>query len=275
MEYKIMNTKLQTLFDNLWNQYTIDSPDSLKVFKLLENEGENVINDHIAIRTFSDERVNVDKLAKFWQVLGYEEKAKYRFENKKLTAKHFEHKTDKNMPKVFISQLETSEFSKFVQETAKKCVDKIPTNLLDKEDILYSGCCWGDLDYDVYQKLLNESEYAAWLYVFGFRANHFTVYVNHMKKLNSVVAINEFLKANGFRLNSFGGEIKGTPNELLEQSSTMANEVSIKFKQGNYTILNSFYEFAKRYPMDNGELYQGFIAASADKLFESTDVKLP
>jgi hypothetical protein len=34
------------------------------------------------------------------------------------------------------------------------------------------------------------------------------------------------------------------------------------------------YEFALRYPMENGELYQGFIAASADKIFESTDVKL-
>jgi hypothetical protein len=26
--------------------------------------------------------------------------------------------------------------------------------------------------------------------------------------------------------------------------------------------------------MPNGELYQGFIASSADKIFESTDVKL-
>jgi len=52
----------------------------------------------------------------------------------------------------------------------------------------------------------------------------------------------------------------------------MANQVSVEFKQGKYTIPNSFYEFAKRYSMANGELYQGFIAASADKLFESTYV---
>ncbi len=36
--------------------------------------------------------------------------------------------------------------------------------------------------------------------------------------------------------------------------------------------LNSFYEFAKRYPTANGKLYQGFVAASADKFFESTNV---
>jgi hypothetical protein len=32
-----------------------------------------------------------------------------------------------------------------------------------------------------------------------------------------------------------------------------------------------YYEFARRYPIANGELYQGFIAASADKIFESTN----
>ncbi|MGL4837356.1 MAG: DUF1338 domain-containing protein, partial [Shewanella sp.] len=33
-----------------------------------------------------------------------------------------------------------------------------------------------------------------------------------------------------------------------------------------------FYEFALRYPKANGELYTGFVAASADKIFESTNV---
>ena len=53
----------------------------------------------------------------------------------------------------------------------------------------------------------------------------------------------------------------------------MANEVAVKFKQGTYNVLNSYYEFARRYPLADGKLYQGFIAASADKIFESTDVK--
>lgn len=267
-----MQAELKQLFDNLWQQYTTESPDSLKVYKLLEQEGEKVVNDHIAFRTFADPRVGVIQLEKFWTALGYEAKANYRFDTKKLTAKHYEHKTDENMPKVFISQLEISEFSPFLQEQATKCVDRIPAKLLTSSEILYSGCVWGELDYDVYQKLLAESEYAAWLYAFGYRANHFTVYINHMKKLNSLTSINNFLKQHGFKLNAAGGEIKGTPEELLEQSSTMANKVELKFKQGTYPVLNSFYEFAKRYPMDNGKLYQGFIAASADKLFESTNV---
>jgi hypothetical protein len=48
----------------------------------------------------------------------------------------------------------------------------------------------------------------------------------------------------------------------------------INFNEEAKEIPSCYYEFALRYPMENGELYQGFIAASADKIFESTDVKL-
>ena len=32
------------------------------------------------------------------------------------------------------------------------------------------------------------------------------------------------------------------------------------------------YEFAYRHEMENGELFSGFIAGSADKIFESTNM---
>lgn len=263
--------KLQQLLTNLWEQYVTDSPSALSVYNLLTDAGEEVVNDHIAFRTFSDPRINVNQLGKFWLELDYEVKGEYRFDTKKLTAKHFEHKYDEKMPKIFISQLETSEFSPFLQEVATNCANKIPEKLLQSSEILYSGNCFGELDYNIYQKLLTESEYAAWLYVFGFRANHFTVYVNYLQKYNSVHLLNDFLKQNNFQLNTAGGEVKGTPEQLLEQSSTMAGHVDVKFKQGTYSIPNSFYEFAKRYNTKDGNLYQGFIANSADKLFESTN----
>lgn len=80
-----------------------------------------------------------------------------------------------------------------------------------------------------------------------------------------------FLEKNGFVLNKSGDAIKGTPADLLEQSSTMANEISVQFADGIYKIPSCYYEFAKRYKMPNGSLYQGFVAASADKIFESTN----
>lgn len=265
--------ELKQLFNNLWQQYVVESPASGQIYDLITSTGEKIVNDHVAFRTFDDSRVNINVLGKFFEDLGYEARGEYHFAVKKLFAKHYEHKHDETQPKIFVSELLTREFSPFLQNQARACIDAISTDKLKSADLLYSGTLWGDLDYDIYQKLLAESEYAAWLYVFGFRANHFTVFLNHMKKLNSVEAVNTFLKEHHFKLNTAGGEIKGTPGECLEQSSTIANEVLVKFKQGNFKVLNSYYEFARRYPQGNGKLYQGFIAASADKIFESTDTK--
>ena len=52
----------------------------------------------------------------------------------------------------------------------------------------------------------------------------------------------------------------------------MADKAEVKFSDGEAIIPSCFYEFAKRYPLDCGTLYSGFVAASADKIFESTNV---
>jgi hypothetical protein len=127
--------------------------------------------------------------------------------------------------------------------------------------------------YEIYNRLREESEYAGWLYVNGFRANHFTVSINSLKKYNTIEKTNQFVKDNGFRMNASGGEIKGTPEELLQQSSTMSENIPLRFQEGIFEIPGCYYEFAIRYPDKDGKLYSGFIAKSADKIFESTDFK--
>ena len=37
-------------------------------------------------------------------------------------------------------------------------------------------------------------------------------------------------------------------------------------------IPSCYYEFARRYPLPSGEVFQGFVPESADTIFESTDV---
>ena len=105
----------------------------------------------------------------------------------------------------------------------------------------------------------------------GFRANHFTVSVNYLKSGLSHLEVNNTLKANGFKLNTSGGEIKGGPKVHLAQSSTMADNQTVTFTDEVLKIPSCFYEFAERYKLPNGEIYQGFVAASADKIFESTN----
>lgn len=262
---------VQTIFSKLWETYTTQNPEVQKIYECFTNIGETVENDHIAFRTFDDPRVSIDVLARPFLLAGYIQKGYYIFEDKHLIAKHFELPNHPEAPRVFISQLQSSFFSSEVQSIIKNCVDKIPEENLFGNELIFGGNLWGTPSYPVYEKLRAESEYAAWVYVYGFCANHFTVSINHLKKLDTIEKVNSFLKENGFLLNNAGGEIKGTPEELLQQSSTKAGILKVKFAEGDFEIPSCYYEFAIRYPDTDGKLYSGFIAKSADKIFESTD----
>lgn len=261
----------QNIFERLWRDYTIQNPATRQIFDLFTEAGETVINDHIAFRTFRHKAVGIDNLANIFLNNGYELKGDYHFEQKKLYAKHYEHKEDLNAPRVFISELLVEEFSPFFQKTVSDWISNVPGSVINSGELVFAGNVSGVPSIKVYEKLRNESEYGAWLYVNGFRANHFTVSVNHLKKLDSIQKVNQFLKDHGFLLNDGGGEIQGTPGELLEQSSIKAGMVRFKFIEGEIEIPGCYYEFAKRYPDSDGKLYSGFIAKSADKIFESTN----
>lgn len=256
------------IFSRLWTDYASQNPSVQKVYDLFVSKGEVVENDHIAFRTFDDPRVGIDVLAEVFLKAGYRYAGDYHFEEKKLYAKHFE---IENGPRVFISQLLTSEFSPFLQNTVKQLIDQIPTQLLGSDELVFSGNTWKPVSYEVYEKLRVESEYAAWVYVHGFMANHFTVSVNQLRHYKTLQEVNSLLKDNEFRINDSGGEIKGTPAELLEQSSIRSEMVHLQFLEGIKEVPGCYYEFALRYPDTDGRLYSGFIAKSADKIFESTN----
>jgi hypothetical protein len=263
--------QVQEIFNKLWSGYTTQNPEAKKIHDLFTSEGEIVENDHVAFRTFFDTRINVDVIARPFMEAGYEQKGYYIFEDKHLTAKHYEHKSIPGAPRVFISQLMTEYFSPQLQSIVKQCAERVPDEVVFSNDLIFSGNLWGPPSYETYEVLRKESEYAAWLYVYGFVTNHFTVSINSLKKFNNILKVNQFLKEKGFVLNSAGGEVKGTPAELLEQSSTKAGIFPVEFVEGTFEIPSCYYEFAYRYPDIDGKLYSGFIAKSADKIFESTD----
>ncbi len=265
-----MTITSEILFDNLWKQYITLNHSAQKIHNLLSQycNGE-IFNDHVAFRTFKHPKLGLQHLQTTFLKLGYQECGDYHFEAKKLYAKHYEH-ADKNLPKIFISELLTENFSNEFQQVFNSIAKDLKPDVLNDYGISYSGTHWIK-SYSIYKKLYNESPYGAWLYAFGFCANHFTVYFNSLDKFSDLTELNEFLKKNEFIMNASGGEVKGSPELFLEQSSTMANEIDVKFSDGTFKIPSCYYEFAKRYPMPNGEIYQGFVADSADKIFESTN----
>ncbi len=257
------------LLQDMWLDYCALNPDAKKIYDLFSAAGEKVENDHIALRTFEHPKVGLHRLAQHFIQLGYHKKGDYKFIEKKLYAEHFEH-SNPRMPKIFISELELNLVSPFAREVCLKLIEQIPEQVVVDPKFLYSGRHW-QMSHQIYQELIKESEYAAWLAAFGFRPNHFTVNVNQLQAYDDLTKVNAFLKGHGFVMNTSGGEIKGSPQVYLEQSSTMASEIEIAFSDGNYKVPGCYYEFAKRYPMADGKLYQGFVEKSADKIFESTN----
>lgn len=259
----------ETLFNALWHDYVSRlCPSALQVHSLLE-ENTPLINDHIALRTFNLAPVGLDTLAQPFLDLGYRVGGDYQFEKKMLRAQHFEH-PDPTLPKVFISELLVDQCSFAAQRIIHSFIAQIDETKLADPLFLTRGRMW-HVGIEQYLELAKETEYGAWVAAHGYGANHFTVSVNQLSRFNEVSEVNAFLQHNGFKINDAGGEVKGTPTELLEQSSTMADRVGVSFIEGELYVPGGFYEFAKRYPNAEGRLYSGFIAASADKIFESTN----
>lgn len=262
-------TDIQSLFLRLWDDYCRINPQAAKIHGLLRSRGDTIHNDHIALRTFDDPRVNIEQLSTPFVEAGYLAGGQYRFEEKRLSAVHFEH-PDPSLPKVFISELLTRQFSEGLRSTVGSLLEHLPKPIVGP--LCAAGRPW-PIEFSTYQSLQSESEYAAWMSAHGFCANHFTIDVNRLDSVESLSELNRLLSEAGFVLNEQGGSIKGSPAVFLEQSSTMASKVIVDFLDGPREVPGCYYEFAKRYPTADGTLFGGFVTNSADKIFESTDQK--
>lgn len=257
------------LLDKLWVDFKEINPDATKIHKHFTQKYGQFSNDHIAFRTFRHPKIGLGKFISYFEKLGYKVCDEYHFVQKKLYARHFEH-PDKQLPKIFVSELLVSEFSSQLQEIVAQLVSQLQDDDINSPIFPVIGRKW-DISFEQYQKLNEESEYAAWLGAHGLRVNHFTVLINSISEELKLEDVNQFVKGLGFKLNNSGGEIKGSSTELLEQSSTLAYKKDINFTDGVFEIPTCYYEFAKRYKDKTGRIYQGFIASSADKIFESTN----
>lgn len=260
---------IDELFDALWADYVALTPQAERIHALLGDRGEVIRNDHVALRTFASPGIGIDALARVFEAVGYTARDRYRFDDKKLRACYWQH-PDPLRPKVFISELCVAELSPGSQQIIDRLVAQLPAGFGARADLPWAGRPWRVRRAE-YESLLVDSEYAAWMAAFGFRVNHFTVLVNALTTFPDLESLNAFLVEHGFTLNTSGGAIKGTPADRLEQSSTRADHVVVELGDERVRLPSCYYEFARRYPLPSGELFQGFVAGSADKLFESTD----
>ena len=126
---------------------------------------------------------------------------------------------------------------------------------------------------DTYRAMERESEYAAWTLVNGYALNHVAVSAHRLgtttgtgtggtkpttkSTTTTLERVNDLLTSPpiGLRLSAAGGNaVKASPDGLLRQSSTVADDVAMEFVDAEgglvrATVPASYVEFAERLPL--------------------------
>lgn len=289
------NSKLNTVLNGLFETYLEAVPDVKKTTSILIensviNSQSEIINDHIAFRTLGLPNLGIASLEKIFLSFGYQKRDYYQFEEKKLNANWYA-PPGEEFPRVFISELKVNQLSQKSRDIILKYTKDILTDPVNKIDLenanevinFFTQPLWDLPNYEDYNFLSKESEYAAWVIYNRYYLNHYTISVHELKEpFNQLEKFNELLKTNGIIFNNAGGEIKTSGDGLLKQSSTVAQTINAKFSCGNiFPISGSYVEFAERLPLpefnsesnkklNRNQRREGFETSNADKIFEST-----
>ena len=283
------------ILDALFSVYAERVTDVNKITRAMVEKGivnsqDDIINDHIAFRTMGVENLGIASFEKIFLAHKYKRMEFYHFKSKKLDAYWYAPPTE-DLPRIFISELKVDFLSEKTQSIIKKYTNSVTSDPVDRIDLNNSSAVadffktplWKLPNVEDYKILLAESEYAAWVIYNRYYLNHYTISVHDLpKSFNTLENFNEFLKSIGIKLNTSGGEIKTSLDELLSQSSSVANQISAVFSEGNtQNIAGSYVEFAERKILPeflnlSKELIkrkhrrEGFETGNADKIFEST-----
>lgn len=289
------NTTMTQILDALFAIYAERVPDVRKITAAMVRKGmvasqSEIINDHIAFRTMGVPNLGIASFEKIFLAHGYQRMEFYHFEAKKLDAYWFAPPTS-DLPRVFISELKVDQLSEQTQKIIRSYTDTVTADPVDHLNLndatavatYFQTPLWELPSLEDYEFLLAESEYAAWVIYNRYYLNHYTISVHDLPKpYNQLESFNSFLKEIGIQLNTSGGEIKTSGDQLLRQTSSVANTVHASFaNQESKVIAGSYVEFAERSPLPEfadlpvAELRrehrrEGFETANADRIFEST-----
>jgi hypothetical protein len=286
---------LERVLDGLMGRYRERVPDVNAILEAMARKGliktpADIENDHIAFRSLGVPHLGIASLEKVFLHLGYTRRDPYFFPAKKLNA-YWYAPPESHFPRIFLSELRVKELTEDAQEIIRNYTDRVQADPVDslnlnepsEIDHFLHTSAWPVPKLADYKSLAAESEYAAWAIYNRYYLNHFTISVQNLPAgYNTVAEFNQFLEAEGFRLNDSGGKIKVSPDGGLLQSSTVAQLVEAWFAGGERVeIPGSYVEFAERKVLPQFQHLpvsqvrrehrrEGFEAGNADKIFEST-----
>jgi hypothetical protein len=295
---------LAAVFDALWDRYRTRVSYVRDYERMVQAAGATFFNDHIAFRTLAVQQpqAGIASVSRVFEALGYRAAGSYHFEDKQLSAIHFQH-TNGQFPKLFISELKTWELPtaarRIIEQTLVNHRPPARNDLLAelagldalpdiaKEPLLAEVLDWfHTLPWQPPQKhdvseLNKVSQYGAWTLVHGYHVNHFTSLVNShgVAELNDLEKTMAALSKVGVPIKS---EIEGERGSKLRQSATEAVKIDVDVREGDAAVKMpwsyAYFELAERNEIVDAATgkqvrFEGFLGQQATNLFEMTRLK--
>jgi hypothetical protein len=301
---------LARLFDALWDTYRRRVSYVQTYEQVIRKAGATFFNDHIAFRTLACQQplTGIASLSRIFEALGYRAAGSYHFEDKQLSAIHFQH-ANPQFPKLFISELKVWELPALAREIVNRVVrshrppvsEAMLTAMHGLDNESTAGQASSGTQDDLLHTVVNQfeqlpwllprredvvamnkvSQYAAWVLVHGYNVNHFTSLINShgMPALDDIEKTIAALSAAGVPMKS---EIEGERGSKLRQSATEAVNIDVQVSDNGLPAAMpwtyAYFELAQRDtvvdPTTGKQVrFEGFLGPQATNLFEMTRVK--
>jgi Domain of unknown function (DUF1338) len=245
------------LFDLLWTRYAAQVPPARTFVEL---SGGVFENDHVAFRSLRRPGSGIALFAPLFERLGFRRAGAYDFPDAKLSAIHLSH--PRGLPRVFISELRQEELTQRAREILSRLPPDVPpppaSASVDELAAWFAAPAIAPPE-DELLELERETQYGAWLLLFGREVNHFTASVGDVEAWAS-------------RLHEAGvpmkGEIEGEPGAGLRQTATRAALRTVRVQGGQGGAREWPYAYLELAERHGG--FEGFVTNQARQLFEMT-----
>lgn len=294
---------LAELFDTLWDRYRQRVSYVRTYEQVIQQAGATFFNDHIAFRTFANQQpqTGIASISRIFEALGYRAAGNYHFEDKQLSAIHFQH-ANPQFPKIFISELKVWELpppaAQIITRTLRSHrpavsedflaslhrldrIDRGASELLPEAVGFFHDLPWLLPRREDVVAINDISQYAAWVLVHGYNVNHFTSLINShgVSTLDDIEKTIAALSAAGVPMKK---EIEGERGSKLRQSATEAVHIEVDVLEDGAPVrmpwTYAYFELAQRDelvdPASGKRMrFEGFLGPQATNLFEMTRVK--
>ncbi len=291
------------VFDTLWDRYRQRVSYVQTYEKVIREAKATFVNDHIAFRTFATQQplAGIASISRIFEALGYRAAGSYHFDDKQLSAIHFQH-ANQQFPKLFISELRVPELPVEARAIIAKAArshrlatsidslaalanldqdNKPATELMAKVVSEFHDLPWMLPAREDVEKLNKVSQYAAWVLVHGYNVNHFTSLINShgVPGLDDIEKTIAALSKAGVPMKK---EIEGEPGSKLRQTATEAVTIDVTVHDRGVPAkmpwTYAYFELAQRDTVVDSATgknvrFEGFLGPQATNLFEMTRVK--